>query len=63
MALFVSPHAFDCASCCWCCLCAVCVCEQIEAEKEKQLGNTAFAAKDYDKAIQHFTRCIELDPK
>lgn len=36
---------------------------QIEAGKEKELGNKAFAAKDYEKAIQHFSRCIELDPK
>jgi tetratricopeptide (TPR) repeat protein len=36
---------------------------QIEAGKEKELGNKAFAAKDYDTAIQHFSKCIQLDPK
>lgn len=36
---------------------------QIEAGKEKELGNKAFAAKDYATAIQHFTKCIQLDPK
>jgi hypothetical protein len=36
---------------------------QIEAGKEKELGNKAFAAKDYDAAIQHFSKCIQLDPK
>lgn len=38
-------------------------CLQLEAGKEKDLGNKAFAAKDYDTAIQHFTKCISLDPK
>lgn len=36
---------------------------QLEAGKEKELGNKAFAAKDYETAIQHFTKCIALDPK
>ncbi|KZT41106.1 hypothetical protein SISSUDRAFT_369049 [Sistotremastrum suecicum HHB10207 ss-3] len=29
----------------------------------KDAGNKAFAAKDYDKAIQTFTQAIALDPK
>ena len=28
----------------------------------KDAGNKAFAAKDYDKAIQLFTQAIEIDP-
>jgi hypothetical protein len=40
-----------------------CAGAQIEAGKEKELGNKAFAAKHYDTAVQHFSRCIELDPK
>jgi hypothetical protein len=35
----------------------------MEAGKEKEAGNKAFAAKDYATAITHFTKCIELDPK
>ena len=29
----------------------------------KDQGNKAFAAKDYDKAIDFFTKAIALDPK
>lgn len=29
----------------------------------KDLGNKAFAAKDYDKAIDLFTQAIAVDPK
>lgn len=36
---------------------------QVEASKEKELGNKAFAAKDYNTAIKHFDKCIELDPQ
>lgn len=36
---------------------------QARAEEEKVAGNTAFGAKDYNKAIQHFSACIRLDPK
>lgn len=36
---------------------------KMEAGKEKELGNKAFAAKDFETAIQHFTKCIQLDPK
>jgi hypothetical protein len=35
----------------------------VEAAQEKELGNKAFAAKEYVQALTHFTRCIELDPK
>lgn len=34
-----------------------------EASGEKESGNAAYAAKDYEKAITHFSRCIELDPR
>lgn len=33
------------------------------AEEEKVIGNKAFAAKDYDKAITHYTSAIKLDHK
>lgn len=36
---------------------------QVQAGKEKELGNKAFADKDYESAIKHFTTCIELNPK
>ncbi|KAL3782670.1 hypothetical protein ACHAWO_002595 [Cyclotella atomus] len=34
-----------------------------EAEEKKELGNKAFAAKDYDEAIKHYTAAIALDSK
>lgn len=34
-----------------------------EAEAKKELGNTAFAAKEYDAAIKHYTAAIALDSK
>lgn len=34
-----------------------------EAEKEKQLGNDAYKRKDFDVAIQHYQKAIELEPK
>lgn len=36
---------------------------QAKAEEEKAAGNRAFGAKEYDKAIGHFTLCIRLDPE
>lgn len=33
------------------------------AEEEKEIGNKAFAAKDYDEAINHYTVAIKLDHK
>lgn len=36
---------------------------KVEASHEKELGNAAFGAKDYETALKHFSRCIELDPK
>mmetsp|Transcript_14093 Transcript_14093/g.30114 ORF Transcript_14093/g.30114 Transcript_14093/m.30114 type:complete len:270 (-) Transcript_14093:82-891(-) len=33
------------------------------AEAKKELGNQAFAAKDYDEAIKHYTAAISLDSK
>ena len=33
------------------------------ADALKDQGNKAFAAKDYDKAIDLFSQAIELDPK
>lgn len=44
-------------------MCCRVLCVQMEAGKEKELGNKAFAAKDFETAIQHFSKCIELDPK
>lgn len=37
--------------------------QQAQAEEEKAAGNRAFGAKEYDKAIGHFTVCIRLDPE
>ena len=34
-----------------------------EAEKAKMEGNTAFAAGEYEKAVEHYSRAIELAPK
>lgn len=36
---------------------------QGKAEEEKAAGNRAFGAKEYDKAVGHFTLCIRLDPE
>lgn len=36
--------------------------KKVKALAEKEKGNLAFQAKDYARAIQHFTTCIELDP-
>lgn len=33
------------------------------ADALKDLGNKAFAAKDYDKAIDFFSQAIALDPQ
>ena len=33
------------------------------AKKAKKDGLDAFKAKDFDKAIEHYTKAIELDPK
>ncbi|KAL9189769.1 hypothetical protein ACHAXT_009444 [Thalassiosira profunda] len=34
-----------------------------DAEAKKELGNKAFAAKDYDEAIKHYTAAIAIDSK
>mmetsp|Transcript_25142 Transcript_25142/g.39484 ORF Transcript_25142/g.39484 Transcript_25142/m.39484 type:complete len:267 (-) Transcript_25142:3-803(-) len=34
-----------------------------EAEAKKDLGNKAFAAKEYDEAIKHYTAAISIDSK
>jgi hypothetical protein len=36
---------------------------QARAASEKEKGNKAFVDKDYEKAIEHFTTCIELEPE
>ncbi|KAF5835938.1 TPR-like protein [Dunaliella salina] len=35
---------------------------QARAATEKDAGNRAFASKQYAEAVEHFTKCIELDP-
>jgi hypothetical protein len=35
----------------------------MRAQEEKDKGNAAFAAQDYETAVKHFTTCIELDPR
>jgi stress-induced-phosphoprotein 1 len=35
----------------------------VQSDAFKDLGNKAFAAKEYDKAIDLFSRGIELDPQ
>mmetsp|Transcript_93088 Transcript_93088/g.260320 ORF Transcript_93088/g.260320 Transcript_93088/m.260320 type:complete len:254 (+) Transcript_93088:155-916(+) len=32
-------------------------------EEHKELGNKAFAEKDFERAINHYTKAIQLDPK
>ncbi|GFS29347.1 stress-inducible protein [Actinidia rufa] len=34
-----------------------------EAHKEKEKGNAAYKKKDFEAAIQHYTKAIELDDK
>jgi hypothetical protein len=36
---------------------------QLQAREEKEKGNKAFADKDYEVAVGHFTKCIDLDPR
>ncbi|KAJ6827587.1 hsp70-Hsp90 organizing protein 2-like [Iris pallida] len=35
--------------------------KKAEAQKEKELGNAAYKKKDFDKAISHYSRALELD--
>lgn len=35
--------------------------KKAEAQKEKEAGNAAYKKKDFEKAIQHYTRAVELD--
>jgi len=32
-----------------------------EAQKEKELGNAPYKKKDFDIAIQHYTKAMDLD--
>lgn len=34
---------------------------KIEAQKEKELGNAAYKKKDFETAIQHYTKAMDLD--
>lgn len=36
--------------------------EQKQARKEKELGNEAYKKKDFEKALQHYNRAVQLDP-
>ena len=36
--------------------------EQKSAAKFKSLGNTAYKDKEYEKAIQHYSDAVALDP-
>lgn len=35
--------------------------EKVLAQKEKELGNAAYKKKDFEKAIEHYSKAIELD--
>jgi len=37
--------------------------KKLQACEEKEKGNKAFADKNYEAAVAHFTKCIELDPR
>ncbi|GAB4818886.1 hypothetical protein N2152v2_005932 [Parachlorella kessleri] len=39
------------------------VADKAAAAQEKEKGNKAFAGGDFETAVKHFTRCIELDPR
>ena len=34
-----------------------------EAKKEKELGNAAYKAKDFEKALEHYNKAISIDPE
>lgn len=36
---------------------------QIEARAEKEKGNECYKKKDFDNALKHYEKAIELDPK
>lgn len=54
---------------CWLCMCgrvvrccAVLCCAAAQALAEKELGNTAYKAKQFETALQHYDRALALDP-
>ena len=39
-----------------------CCADPLQALAEKELGNTAYKSKQFEAALQHYDRALELDP-